>query len=300
MKIKSIHIHNYRTIVDKKIEVTDFNLLIGSNNSGKSNVINAIRAFYDDLPFNMDRDFPKFQDDTEESWIEMLFQFDQNDADYKNLDDKYKNKTNELRLKRFFYSSEKNKIKATQSNIYAYTEEGFEETVFLNSKKAIDARIGELIYIPAINRSEDNFKTSGPSPLRKMLQFVFKDITKNDKDNSFTKLKTAFENFNNYANDNYINTITEAINESVKEWGICLHIQIKPTQIDDIIKTLIDHHLHDENLGNDKELNIDQQGQGFQRTLIFNLIKISTEFGDSKVIKKNEFKPNYTIMLFEN
>ena len=58
MKIVKIHIHNYRSIIDAEIEAHDYLMFVGANNSGKSNAINALRAFYEDVKWS-DNDFPK-------------------------------------------------------------------------------------------------------------------------------------------------------------------------------------------------------------------------------------------------
>ena len=70
MKIKSIKIHNFRSIKDAKFDLYNYNVLLGANNSGKTNVLTALRIFYEDgIKFNEKTDFPKFQTDDEESWI---------------------------------------------------------------------------------------------------------------------------------------------------------------------------------------------------------------------------------------
>jgi putative ATP-dependent endonuclease of the OLD family len=58
MKLTRIRIHNFRSIIDADIEAHDFLILVGANNAGKSNVINALRCFYEDLKGTED-DFPK-------------------------------------------------------------------------------------------------------------------------------------------------------------------------------------------------------------------------------------------------
>jgi len=50
IKIKSVHIKNYRSIKDsKKIEINDkVTIFAGKNESGKTNILTAIQAFYND------------------------------------------------------------------------------------------------------------------------------------------------------------------------------------------------------------------------------------------------------------
>lgn len=46
VKIKRIYIKNYRSIVEADIEVKDFNVFVGLNDSGKSNVLKALDLFF--------------------------------------------------------------------------------------------------------------------------------------------------------------------------------------------------------------------------------------------------------------
>lgn len=61
MKIYTIHIHNFRGIIDQELHLGNYSLLVGPNNSGKTTVIDSIRAFYekDKYSYNKDRDFPR-------------------------------------------------------------------------------------------------------------------------------------------------------------------------------------------------------------------------------------------------
>ena len=122
MKISEITIHNFRSIKHQTFKLYDYSLLIGSNNSGRTNIIDALRMFYEkDIKFKNDRDFPKFKTDDEESWIEIEFIL--NDDEFENLGDKYKRNGNRLRVRRYFKHSDK--VKANQSNIYGYEGDKF-------------------------------------------------------------------------------------------------------------------------------------------------------------------------------
>ena len=73
MELKRIKIHNFRSIIDSDIDVRDFTMLVGANNAGKSNFMNALRCFYGDLRWN-ENDFPKKGYSDQESWIELSFE----------------------------------------------------------------------------------------------------------------------------------------------------------------------------------------------------------------------------------
>ncbi|ODS37130.1 MAG: hypothetical protein A7316_09620 [Candidatus Altiarchaeales archaeon WOR_SM1_86-2] len=40
-KLKSINIQNFKSLKDTKIELADFNILVGANGSGKSNIVDV-------------------------------------------------------------------------------------------------------------------------------------------------------------------------------------------------------------------------------------------------------------------
>ncbi len=56
-----LRVHNFRSIVDADIQLEPYGMLIGANNSGKSNVLDAIRVFYEKEKYSFERDFPKFE-----------------------------------------------------------------------------------------------------------------------------------------------------------------------------------------------------------------------------------------------
>ena len=60
MQIRTVTIHNFRSIVDGRFSLNDYSLLIGANNSGKSNIIDALRVFYekDGYKYDPKRDRP--------------------------------------------------------------------------------------------------------------------------------------------------------------------------------------------------------------------------------------------------
>jgi putative ATP-dependent endonuclease of OLD family len=81
MKIRKLQIHNFRSIADQIISLGDYSLLIGANNSGKSNVVDVLRVLYEkDLKFVSEHDFPKFATTDEESWIDAEYELTADEA----------------------------------------------------------------------------------------------------------------------------------------------------------------------------------------------------------------------------
>ncbi len=75
MKLCKAKIHNFRGIREQEIDLRDYSILVGPNNSGKSTTIDAIRAFYekDGFKFKHDNDFPHAETSDKESWLELTF-----------------------------------------------------------------------------------------------------------------------------------------------------------------------------------------------------------------------------------
>jgi len=63
MQISEIEVKNFRSIEHQSFVLDDYSLLIGPNNSGKSNVIDSILAFYEEYSFKESSDHPKFAAD---------------------------------------------------------------------------------------------------------------------------------------------------------------------------------------------------------------------------------------------
>lgn len=63
--LKSVRIKNFRSIIDEKIELEDFNCFVGKNDCGKSNVLKALNLFFNgktdfNTDYNFDTDYSKY------------------------------------------------------------------------------------------------------------------------------------------------------------------------------------------------------------------------------------------------
>ena len=277
MKIKKITIHNFRSIKEESFNLENFSLLIGENNSGKSNLINALRAFYenDGAKYKDSIDFPKFDTDDNESWVEI--EYLTTNEEQTNLKNEYKSKDKVLKVRRYFKSSNVELVKADQSNIYAYESGILSQNLFYGAKNISQAKLGKVIFIPEISKSEDNLKLSGPSPFRDMVTFVMKKSVKNSP--AYNKLESSFEDFNKnfkeeYSKDGFsLTELVKDINEQISQWEIKFGLNFNPIKPEDMIKNLLSHYFEDNNLKNE-QVSINSFGQGLQRHLIYTLIKL--------------------------
>lgn len=294
MKITKIKIHNFRSIVDAEIEVYDFLVLVGANNAGKSNVVNAIRCFYEDTKWT-DNDFPKKGTTNQDSWVEISFKLSEDE--WNNLADKYKEGVQEksIILKRYFKGK---KVKAKQSNIYAIVNGNEEADLFYGAKNIGTAKCGSVVYIPALTTPSEQMKTTGPSPLRNMLNFMLKKVV--SKSPAYSQLGQAFDALNTEArlDDGFLTEISQPINSALSQWNVKIDLSVNPISPEEISKSLVKYAFVDLMLG-DTAFDLDRFGHGFQRSLIYELIRIAPSFQDEKEVKKKEFNPDFTLLLFE-
>ena len=221
MRIKTITIHNFRSIKEAEFNPYTYSVLVGANNAGKSNVLTALRIFYEDeIKFNERSDFPKFQTEDNESWIEIEFLL--TDDEFGNLKDEYKNPGNILKVRK--YCKSENRVKANQSNIYGYENGVLSENLFYGAKNISQTKLGSVIYIPEVTKTDETLKLSGPSPLRDIITFVMKKVVKTSE--SFGSLNKAFEEFNSKfkeeaSKDGFsLNRLRKEINDNLKQWEV--------------------------------------------------------------------------------
>lgn len=307
MKIQKITIHNFRSILHQVIDCKDFTLFVGENNSGKTNIITALRAFYENEGYKYDKkaDFPKLPNTTDtESWLEL--EFITTDEEQEKIKDEYKRDDNILTVRRYFESYDKEKVSKDNSNIFYISKDGtISENNFYGAKNVSQAKLGKIIYIPEIAKTDDTFKLSGPSPLRQVISFVFKKVL--EKSDAFSGLDKAFENFNKdfrtEASPDGISmdSLKEDINNELKTWQFTFGFDVNPIKTDLIIKNLIDHYIEDDNLQSGKKrVDMKNIGQGLQRHLIYTMIKLAAKYDEGKKeTDKKEFYPDFTLILFE-
>ena len=301
MILAKVILHNFRSIIDSQFVLEKYSLLVGENNVGKTNVITALRMFYENgIKFDSKSDFPKCTTHDNESWIEL--EFTTSVDEQSNLKNEYRSSDNLLKVRRYFRSDNADLVKAGQSNIFAYESGILSDHLFYGAKNISQAKLGKLLYIPELSRTDDSFKMTGPSPLRDMIDFVMQKVVKNSP--VFTNLQTAFDTFNKDFKDETskdgfsLQDLSQDINENISEWDIHFGLDINNITADNIIKNLVSHYIEDNQL-NGERVPLNCFGQGLQRHLIYTLIKVGAKYVEAKEEKKKEFSPDFTLMLFE-
>lgn len=300
MKLRKVTIHNIRSVRDATFEVSNYSMLVGENNVGKTNIFTALRLFYEDnnLKYKKEDDFPKILSD-KESWIELTFETTEDEQ--KSLKSDYESRDRILKVRRIFKSNEY-QVKPNQSNIYAYESGKLSKNLFYGAKNVSQAKLGKIIHIPAVSMTNENLKLSGPSPFRKTLNFLMERAVRESP--TFKDLSSAFDKFNsNFRKEASgeglsVDSLICEINSEIDKWNARFDVSVNPLKPEEIVKYLLSPYIEDVNLDANK-INIDSFGQGFQRHLIYTLIKLSSKYTVSKSTRKKDFDPDFNLLLFE-
>src|ERR1035441_3931902 len=75
MKIRNVRIHSFRSVRDLELDCKDMIVLLGPNNHGKSNLLNALDFALSTSAKLTKNDFYSLRDDNDdELWVELLFE----------------------------------------------------------------------------------------------------------------------------------------------------------------------------------------------------------------------------------
>ena len=293
MQITTVRIHNFRSLLDVEFHLNDYSLLVGANNAGKSNVIDALRVFYDDPKFDVKTDEPKVKIDQKESWIEIDFLL--SDDEYDTLKESYKIGENVLRVRK--------NLTGNKKGIFAYEVSGnLSEDPFYGARNVQQGKFGDLIHIPAVSTLEDQLKTSGPSALRNMINGIVSKLVKSSAAfqvflDSFSETMDTFQE-ETTEDDFSLMGLQNDVNAGISEWDAKFRININPFSETEIVKNLVSFDFVDFQVND--AMPAKNYGQGFQRYVIYTLLTLASKYSLQKsTTKKIDFKPNLTLILFE-
>lgn len=299
MKLREVKIHNFRGIVDAQVRLSDYTLLVGPNNAGKSTLMDAVRAFYekDGYKYKHDRDFPFMGTTDQESWVELTFELD--DAEHASLADDYKVTTKTLRARKAFKAAEKGR----EGAIFAYKADGtLSDDAFYGAKNVQSGKLGDIVFIPAVSKVDEHTKLTGPSAFRDLLTNVLEAVVESSP--SYVKFSDDFETFaegiktESTSDGRSLAGLEEELSALLASWGTKFQLDLRSPSTAEIIKSLLSYQCVDKTHG--KSLAADQFGSGFQRHFVYSLIRLGAKYITKKVSKKTkDFTPTMTLILFE-
>lgn len=301
MRAVEVQIHNFRSIHDARIRLEPLSLIAGANNAGKSNIIDAIRMFYGDLKWDDARDKPKVASGDAESWVEV--EFKPTEDELAQLKDDYKSADGTFRVRNYVSPSTGSDGKA-RSGYYAYENDKLSDNLFYGAKNVGSGKVGHIVYIPAVSKIDDNTKLTGPSALRELVAEVLNKVVADSP--AYKHLTAAFGTFEGSiktqasADGQSLESLEKEVTDEITSWETSFSLAVQSLQPEEILKTLIKPQLIDETHGGE----IDQArfGAGFQRHLIYTLIKLAAKHANPPKAssgEKKEFAPHLTWILFE-
>jgi predicted ATP-dependent endonuclease of OLD family len=296
MKIREIVIHNFRAFKDATLCLEDYGLLIGPNNSGKSAVLDVLRVFYEkDIKFDPQRDFPKFPTDDKESWVEVEYEMTKEEAE--TIRSEYRQPGDRFRVRRVLYSVDKAHL-----HLYAYEGGSLSANQFYGEDSVGKGKLGEIVHIPAVTKLEDVTKFSGTSPLRDLVNTIFKKLVKGSE--AFANFQSAISKFGEdiqteeTSDKRSLRRLEEDINSGLNDWEAKFRLIVSPLSETDVVKSLLDYEIYDEVLKANQSAS--SYGHGFQRQLIYRLLRVSAGYSATKPpAKKKDFSPDFALLLFE-
>lgn len=239
MFASQIRIHNFRTYTDAIIDLCAYGLLVGKNNCGKSNLIDAIRVFYEDLKYDKERDFPKYPTEDEEVWLEIEYR--PTSEELENLKEEYRQGNGTFRVRKYLQSEEQDSEGSTRSGIYAYVDGQLSDTRFYGAKNVQQGKLGRIVHIPPISTLGDSTKLTGPSPLRDLLNVVLESII--DSSEAYEGLRNAFESFEGSIKQEQtaeglsLEVIEQEITGGIEDWNMEFELEIKPLDLQTMVRT---------------------------------------------------------------
>ena len=301
MRAVEVKIHNFRSIHHATMRLEPLSLMAGANNSGKSNVIDAIRLFYGELKWDNERDAPKVAGDDSDAWVEIEFQ--PTKEELAQLKDDYRSADGTCRVRNYVSPSTDADGKV-RVGYYAYENDTLSDNLFYGAKNVGSGKVGHIVYIPAVSKVDDNTKLSGPSALRELVAEVLNKVVAGS--HAYQELTAAFGNFEGSiktqtsADGQSLESLEKEVTEEIASWEASFSLAVQSIQPEEILKTLIKPQLIDETHGGE----IDQArfGAGFQRHLIYTLIKLAAKHANPPKAssgEKKEFTPHLTWILFE-
>lgn len=304
MKLLEVKIHNFRGIHDSEFNLQNYSLLVGSNNSGKSTIIDAIRAFYelDGFKYKSPEDVLKMVGSDSESWVELTFAL--TPIEYASLAEPHQVPSKLLTVRKYFETKRKDHDgKSCKGVIFSYGADGkLSAKSFYGAKNVQSGKFGKPIYVPAVSRVDEHAKLSGPSALRDLLTSVLSDVVTESA--SYKKFAANVAEFSELVQSEKSKSgfsmtgFQSDLNELLHPWDTAFSLDFKTPSANQLIKDMLGWDLVDGFHGENQDP--DRFGTGFQRHFIYSLIELKSRYAKTKEkSESDDFSPILNLILFE-
>lgn len=245
MRLIKLRIHNFRGIIDQEIALKTYTLLVGPNNSGKSTIIDALRAFYekDGFKYRHECDFPHIPTSEDDSWIELEFSL--TDDEYNSLAAEYQTGSKILRVRKYYTTeTQTHDGKSAAGLVFAYKSDGTLSTEsFYGAKNVQSGKFGDLIFVPAISKVDEHTKLTGPSALRDLLNDVMSEVVERSK--AYSDFDASVAGFSDSIRDETTHDgrcladLELQLNKLLLSWQATFNIKFSTPSASEIIKSMV-------------------------------------------------------------
>ncbi|UTB31769.1 MAG: ATP-binding protein [Methanobacterium sp. ERen5] len=266
MKIGRVKIEGIKSYKRTKFTAENYNILAGENNSGKSNIISAIRWFFKHQSFKLTKEDINTGFKTDPSII-IEFVFEDGDSIPSKFKNEFADRTGKKFLVRAYCNINELKQKPQSPKYQILKFYGKPEDFTL-------PKLVDIIYVPSIRQLNDELKFTANSTINKLVsKFVIERILEEDEHTKkYSNVKDAVEELSNYINegeDSPFGELKRSLKKHMLDYGNKeLNFTLNPPEPNDLIKNSFEPYVDIEG----SKFKLDSQGMGYQRSLIFSLI----------------------------
>ncbi len=273
MRISKIKIQNFRSLADVEVSVSEFNVLIGQNNHGKTNFFEAVEWFYKPSGEIEDIRHVDAEDDAEVS-VEIEFSGVQAGVENISKEDnrvKIRNVIGEADIMRIRRSSPDAK-----SRLLYNPEKNEWKKQPCGADSAFNNCIPRFEFVEATKNLKDVSSYKSTTPIGQMLSGVIAEILEEDKD--YQDFQAAFEKLFQ-STDSPVRKKLKELSDSVQkhlaqQFPDCSEVDfdVEEPAFDDLLKN------YKTRLDDGVKTTAEEKGDGMQRALMLSIIKTHADF----------------------
>lgn len=292
MKLQAISIKNYRSFDNISIRLGECSFVVGANNAGKSNLLDAIRCFFGSIPFDPVRDFRKKRGNRQSREEDVSIAATFANVATSSIPSELRtflSKDGQISIRRVFCP---NAAPSTGRYEICPNDGSEKERKALRTLPACFH--ASISYVPSMSKPSEEMRLTGPSALRSLIGDIFgAAFETSNLCKAINRAVRKLEKREAVTGDMALSSLKRlesVINRGLKEWGASFSVSPRPVSGADIVKSLLEVRIRDFETSSDTDLS--SFGSGFQRTLLFQIVKVGAE--DLKTIENG-----FRLLLFE-
>lgn len=282
MKIKEIRIKNFRSIKEVTVNPARFNILVGQNNHGKSNFIEAIEWFYNGKG-NIEE--IRHCDAASDEFIEVEVVFDDVQAGIPHIS----NETNQQKLRNILGESDEMRIKRTSEATKDRLLHNPVKNEWKKQPTGADAAFNNAIprfeFIEATKNFKDVSAYKNTTPIGQMLSGLVAETL--EKDPEYQVFVAQFEKLFGDQDSKVrqaLNNLSSSVSGYLQEqFPDCTKINFSVTTpaFDEFLKN------YTTELDDGVVTKADEKGDGMQRALMLSIIKAHADFRRNEALGRS-------------